>query len=66
MLNGVVALTGGIFLGAVGAEIIRRKWSHALDGLYAKSREVTSAAKEAFKRGYQRAAQSRQSAAPRD
>ena len=60
MLNGLGALLGGIFVGAVGMEVLRRKYPDALNKAYAKTNEVASGLKEAFKRGYENAAQSRQ------
>jgi len=53
-------IIGGIFVGAVGAEIIRKKYPNALDKLYTKTREITLEAKEAFKKGYENTGRSRQ------
>ena len=51
-------LIAGIFVGALAAELIRRKHPKALDALYAKARKAASGAKEAFKRGYETARRS--------
>lgn len=56
MVKSLGALLGGIFIGAVGMEIVRREYPNALDKLYAGIREVASGAKEAFKQGYANAA----------
>jgi hypothetical protein len=53
MFKGLAIMIGGIFVGAVGMEILRRKCPHGLDSLYAKTREMTSAARDAFKVGYE-------------
>jgi len=58
MIKSLGILIGGIFVGAVGVEIIRRKNPEALDKLYARAREITSEVKEAFKKGYANAMQS--------
>ena len=55
-------MIGGIFVGAVGVELIRKKYPDALDKLYTKTREITLEAKEAFKKGYENAGWSRQTA----
>ena len=52
MLKGLGILIGGIFVGAVGAEIIRREYPDALDKLQSKAGEVSAGVKEAFKKGY--------------
>jgi len=52
MLKSLGALLGGIFVGAVGVEIVRAKYPEALDGLYSKARQVTDEAKAAFMNGY--------------
>jgi hypothetical protein len=57
-------LVGGIFVGAVGAEILRKKCPETLDDLYAKTCELTSKVKEAFKKGYENAMQSQPAAKP--
>ena len=63
MLKSLGILLAGIFIGAVGAELIRRKCPDALDKLYAKTREAASGAKEAFNNGYQNATQPKQAGA---
>ncbi len=50
-------MIGGIFVGAVGMELIRRKYPEALDKLCAKTCDVASGAKQAFKDGYEHATQ---------
>ncbi len=55
-------LIGGIFVGAVGAEIIRKKYPKAMKSMYAKTCEITSGVKEAFKKGYANAMQCQQTA----
>jgi len=54
MGKGLCVMIAGIFVGAVGLEIFRRTCPRALDNLYAKVRETTSEAAEAFKVGYER------------
>ena len=61
MFNSLGAVIGGIFLGAVGVEIVRRKSPGAIDKFYAKTREITSGITEAFKRGYENGKLSQQS-----
>ena len=64
MIKSLGILIVGVFVGAVGAEVIRKKYPEASDKLYAKTREMVSGAKEAFKKGYANAVQSRQAAQP--
>ena len=64
MVKSLGIMIGGIFVGAVGVEIIRRKYPDALGKLYARTREMTSGVKEAFKKGYENAVQSREAAEP--
>ncbi len=52
MIKILAILAGGVFVGAVGVEIVRRKYPRALDNLYAKTRKTAAEAKEAFKNGY--------------
>lgn len=52
MFKSLGILIGGIFVGAVGIEIIHRKYPKVLNKVYTKTREVASEAKEAFKTGY--------------
>lgn len=63
MFKSLGALIGGIFVGAVAVELIHRKYPKALDKLCAKTREITSGAKEAFWKGYENAKQPRKTAA---
>ncbi len=62
MIKSLGILIGGIFVGAVSVEVIRKNYPEALDKLYAKSRKMTSGAKEAFKKGYANAVQPQQTA----
>ena len=64
MIKSLGILIGGVFVGAVGVEVIRKKYPEALDKLYAKTCEMASGAKEAFKKGYANAVQSQQAAQP--
>lgn len=52
MLKGLGILAGGIFVGACGMEIIRKKYPEGLDNLYATINRATTKAKEAFMEGY--------------
>jgi len=56
MIKTLGVIIGGVFVGAVGVEIIRKKYPEALDKLYSRTREVASEAKAAFKNGYDKAA----------
>ncbi len=60
MFKSVGILIGGIFVGAVGAEIIRKKYSGQIKRAYDKTCEVTSEIKEAFKKGYTNALQAQE------
>lgn len=62
MVKSLGILIGGIFVGAVGAEIVRKKYPKAVKSMYAKTYEITSGVKEAFKKGYANAMQSQQAA----
>jgi len=64
MIKSLGIMIGGIFVGAVGVEIIRRKNPDALDKLYTRAREIGSGIKEAFKKGYENAMQSQEAAEP--
>jgi hypothetical protein len=62
MIKSLGILIGGVFVGAVGVEIINRKYPDVLDKLCAKTCEMTSGIcemtsgiKEAFKNGYENA-----------
>jgi hypothetical protein len=62
MIKSLGILVGGIFVGAVGAEILRKKYPETLDKLCSKACGITSGAKEAFKNGYDKATKSKQTA----
>ena len=62
MIKSLGILVGGVFIGAVGVEIIRKKYPEALEKLYAKTCEAASGAKEAFTKGYSNAVQPKQAA----
>ena len=57
MLNSLGILIGGVFIGAVGAEVVRKKYPGTVHKLHAKACQVISEAKEAFKNGYRNASQ---------
>ncbi len=63
MFKNLGIVIGGIFVGAVVVEIVRRKYPDALDKLYARTREIASEAKEAFRKGYENAMRSQAAAA---
>jgi hypothetical protein len=63
MLKTLGILIGGVFVGAVGAEVIQKKYPDALGKLYTKPREMVNEMKEAFKNGYKKVNQSRTAAA---
>ncbi len=52
MVKGLGILAGGIFIGAVGAEIARKTCPGALARLRSKAGELKNTAKEAFIEGY--------------
>ena len=62
MLKVLGVVLGGVFVGAVGMEIVRRKCPDTRDKVYAKIRRVASDMKTAFKEGYRSAVQSPESA----
>ena len=64
MFKSLGIMAGGIFVGALGMEMFRRKCPNALDTLCTKTSEVASSAVEAFKAGYQNVAQPRTATAP--
>ena len=64
MVKSLGILVGGIFVGAVGAEIIRKKCPKTIDDVYTKTCEIASGIKEAFKKGYANAVQSQPAAEP--
>lgn len=62
MIKSLGIIIGGIFIGAMGMEIIRKKYPKALNNSYKKARKITSGTKEvcrqvkeAFKAGYENA-----------
>jgi len=57
MLKSLGILIGGVFVGAVSVEVIRRKCPDTLDKFYKKTCEAASEIKEAFKNGYEKASQ---------
>ena len=59
MLKGLGILIGGIFVGAIGIEIVQKKYPGAMDKVYAGARRTASEIKDAFKSGYQKASQPR-------
>ena len=59
MLKTLGILIGGVFVGAVSVEVVRKKCPDAMDKLCAKTREITSEVKEAFKNGYEKGSQPR-------
>ena len=63
MLKSLGILIGGVFVGAVSVEVVRRKCPDALDKLYVKTREAVSEVKKAFKNGYENASQPKPAAA---
>lgn len=69
MVKSLGILIGGIFVGAVGMEIIHKKFPKTLDKLCEKAdnvasgaKEVCREAKEAFKAGYENATRARKPA----
>jgi hypothetical protein len=64
MFKSLGILIGGVFVGAVTAEVLRRKCPGALDKVYTKTREITTQAKEAFRNGYKSATRSKGAAQP--
>ena len=55
MLKALGILVGGIFVGAVGMEIVHRKCPDVLSKVCEKTQEVTAGLKEGFKKGYENA-----------
>ena len=64
MIKSLGILIGGVFVGAVGMEIIHKKYPNAMDDLCTKTREAISGIKEAFKQGYENATQAHQAVKP--
>jgi len=63
MFKGLGILIGGVFVGAVGVEVVRKKYPDAMDKLRATACRIASEAKEAFKNGYHNATQPKPAAA---
>jgi hypothetical protein len=59
MLKTLGILIGGVFVGAVGAEVLNKKYPGVLEKLYTKPREMACEMKEAFKNGYRKVNQSK-------
>ena len=59
MLKTLGILIGGVFVGAVGAEVLNKKYPDALKKLYTKPRDMACEMKEAFKNGYKKVSQSK-------
>ena len=57
MLKSLGIIIGGIFVGAVSVEVVRKKCPGTLNRLYERSREIATEMKDAFKNGYERASQ---------
>ena len=64
MIKTMGILIGGIFIGAVGAEIVRKNYSKTVKSVYDKTCNITSGVKEAFNKGYANAMQSQEAAEP--
>ena len=57
MYKSIGMLLGGVFVGAVGMELLNRQCPNVFGKLYDKTRDVASGAKQAFKDGYEHATQ---------
>lgn len=57
MLKDLGILLGGVFVGAVAAEVISKKCPNVCGKLCTKTREVGAGIKEAFRVGYENATQ---------
>jgi hypothetical protein len=55
MLKSLGVLIGGVFIGAVGVEVVNRKYPDTINKMNEKVHQVTSEAKKAFRNGYQSA-----------
>ena len=64
MIKSLGILIGGIFVGAVGMEVIRKKCPDVLDKLHTRTCEITSGVKEAFMKGYESAMRPQGAAEP--
>lgn len=69
MIKSLGIIIGGIFIGAMGMEIIHKKYPKALNNRYKKVRKITSGVKEickdvkeAFKAGYENATPTKKAA----
>ena len=52
MLKGMAILASGIFIGAAGMEIVRKKYPESVNKLYAAMNRGKANAKQAFMEGY--------------
>ncbi len=52
MIKGIGILVGGVFIGALGVEIVRRAWPGGFDSLHSKVGEFGDVARDAFMEGY--------------
>ncbi|MCK4792074.1 MAG: hypothetical protein KAV87_50560 [Desulfobacteraceae bacterium] len=59
MLKSLGILIGGVFVGAVSVEVVRKKFPNAFDKLYERACQAASETKEAFKNGYNKATEPR-------
>jgi len=50
MLKTIGIVIGGVFVGAVAMEIVRKKYPDAMDKVYSETRKIASGAKDAFKK----------------
>ena len=64
MFKSLGVLIGGIFVGAVAMEVLRKTYPKAVDKAYERTREIASGAKEAFKSGYEGVASPREAPEP--
>ena len=64
MVKSIGILLGGIFIGAVGAEIVSKKCPDVIGSIYANASKITAGATEAFKKGYASVMQSQPDAKP--
>ena len=55
MLKSLGIMIGGIFVGAVGMELIHKKYPRALDKLCKKGSNLAAGIKEGFRKGYENA-----------
>ena len=53
MFKSLAVLMGGVFVGAVAMEVMRKAYPKTLDKVYERTREIASGAREAFNRGYE-------------